>query len=365
MRKGWEDARTILCVRLDSMGDVLMTTPALRAIKEHLPGRRVLLLASPSGAGIASLVPEIDDVIVYQAPWMKAAPQREESSYDLKTMERLKEMDIDGAVIFNVYSQNPLASALLCYLADIPLRLAYCRENPYRLLTDWVPDPEPHRLIRHEVRRQLDLAGVINCRTDNERLSLQYSALAFKNVTQLLKGQGIESGKPFVVIHPGATAPSRRYPPASFAQAARRTVLDLQMQVVFTGEKTEAPLVEEIRTAAGVHSASLAGLLDLDGFAALIAIAAMLVSNNTGPVHMAAALGVPVVDLYALTNPQHSPWNVPSRVLFHDVPCKYCYKSVCPQGQNDCLTLVHPDRVIEAIVELLEVPRTGRATADA
>ena len=68
MTKGWEDARTILCVRLDSIGDVLMTTPALRAIKEQGPERRVLLLTSPSGAGIASLVPEIDEVIVYQAP---------------------------------------------------------------------------------------------------------------------------------------------------------------------------------------------------------------------------------------------------------------------------------------------------------
>src|SRR5207302_7487370 len=86
---------------------------------------------------------------------------------------------------------------------------------------------------------------------------------------------------------------------------------------------------------------------------ALIALAPLLISNNTGPVHVAAAVGTPVVDLYALTNPQHTPWAVPSRVLSYDVPCKYCYKSVCPEGHHDCLRRVTPDAVVEAACELL------------
>ena len=79
----------------------------------------------------------------------------------------------------------------------------------------------------------------------------------------------------------------------------------------------------------------------------------MLVSNNSGPVHVAAAVGTPVVDLYALTNPQHTPWGVPHRVLFHDVPCRYCYKSVCPEGHHDCLRRVPPKAVVEAALSLL------------
>lgn len=78
----------------------------------------------------------------------------------------------------------------------------------------------------------------------------------------------------------------------------------------------------------------------------------MLVGNNSGPAHIAAAVGTPVVDLYALTNPQHTPWMVPSRVLNHDVPCKYCYKSVCPMQHHHCLTLVEPARVVAAVQEL-------------
>ncbi len=103
----------------------------------------------------------------------------------------------------------------------------------------------------------------------------------------------------------------------------------------------------------GVPSFSLAGELDLGELAALLAMAPLLIANNTGPVHIAAAVGTPVVDLYALTNPQHTPWGVPSRVLNHDVPCKYCYKSVCPEGHHDCLALVPPEAVVEAVWALL------------
>ncbi|HWW73137.1 MAG TPA: glycosyltransferase family 9 protein, partial [Duganella sp.] len=98
---------------------------------------------------------------------------------------------------------------------------------------------------------------------------------------------------------------------------------------------------------------SLAGELDLGRLGAAIALTPVLVCNNTGPAHVAAALGTPVVDLYALTNPQHTPWQVESRVLFHDVPCRYCYKSVCPQGHHACLAGVEPGRVVTAVLSLL------------
>src|SRR5205823_10316288 len=166
----WSRAQNLLCVRLDSLGDVLMTTPAIRALKEGRPRRRVALLTSPAGAEVAPLVSEIDEVIVYDAPWIKATAARTDSRPEHAMAERLRAAGFDGAIVFTVYSQNPLPAAFLCYLADIPLRLAHCRENPYQLLTDRVPDPEPERGVRHEVRRQLDLVGTIGARTDDERL---------------------------------------------------------------------------------------------------------------------------------------------------------------------------------------------------
>lgn len=354
----WNEAENILCIRLDAIGDVLMTTPAIRALKESLPGRRITLLTSPSGKEIASLIPEINDVIVYDAPWMKATALRANSNPEFAIVERLRESKFNAAVIFTVFSQNPLPSAFLCYLADIPLRLAHCHENPYQLLTNWVLDPEPSNGIRHEVQRQLDLVATVGCTTQNERMSLQVPEAIRYRVFNILKSLDIDLEKPWVVIHPGATAASRRYPPEGFAEVARSLILDRNFQVLLTGIESEKELISTIQEAVNVTSYSLVGCLNLTEMAALIQLAPLLISNNTGPVHIAAAVGTPVVDLYALTNPQHTPWAVPNRVLFHDVSCKFCYKSICPEGHNNCLKLVTPDEIVRAAWELYENSKT-------
>lgn len=356
-QESWANAERILCVRLDTLGDVLMTTPAIRALKHASPGRRITLLTSASGAAAGRLIPEIDDVLVHDAPWMKAASSHVTArpDRDLDMVEHLRRESFDAAVIFTVYSQSPLPAAMLCYLAGIPRRLAHCRENPYQLLTQWVGEIEPDTCLRHEVRRQLDLVATVGARTEDERLSLAIPEEVNSSIDDLLAGI-IEEGRPWVVIHAGATAASRRYPPERFAIVGRRLVQDLGYEVVFTGTEPERPLIEQIQADMGEPSHSLVGMLDLPAFAAVLTRASLLISNNTGAVHVAAAVGTPVVDLYALTNPQHTPWQVRHRVLFQDVPCKYCYKSVCPEGHHDCLRLVEPARVLNAAAELLERP---------
>lgn len=357
----WGSCRNVLCVRLDAMGDVLMTTPALRALKESAPGPRITLLTSPAGAAVAPMLPELDACWTYESPWMKATPPRRDSRADRAMIERLRSAGFDAAVIFTVYSQNPLASAFLCYLAEIPLRLAHCRENPYHLLTHWVVDPEPGAVIRHEVRRQLDLVATVGARPSHERLSLRIPEPARQRVAELLRRLAVDQEPSWVVIHPGASAPSRRYATEGFAQAAQRLVRELGWSVVFTGDASERPLVESIRAMMAAPAHSLAGELSLAELAALIDCAPLLIANNTGPVHIAAAVGTPVVDLYALTNPQHTPWAVPNRVLNHDVPCKPCYKSICPEGHHDCLRLVEPAAIVQAAAELITLSgRPGR-----
>ncbi|HJT35317.1 MAG TPA: lipopolysaccharide heptosyltransferase II [Pirellulales bacterium] len=356
----WADAQKLLCVRLDSLGDVLLTTPAIGALKQSRPGRSITLLTSASGVEVAPLVPDVDDVIRYDAPWMKHTAERRGSAADDRLIAHLRKERFDAAVIFTVYSQNPLPAALVCYLAEIPLRAAHCRENPYQLLTDWVLETEPEQQVRHEVRRQLDLAAAVGARASDERLRLSVSLLARRHVQAWLNELGIDDARPWAVVHPGATAPSRRWPMERFAEATGRLANEQGWQIIFTGDRGEQPLVAEIQRLCGAATHSLAGRLGLEELAALIEAAPLLISNNTGPVHMAAALGTPVVDLYALTNPQHTPWQVPHRVLFHDVPCKYCYKSVCPEAHHDCLRLVTADDVIQAASELYEETRSAR-----
>lgn len=361
MTSRWTEAQEVLCVRLDALGDVVMTTPAIRALKESVPGRRISLLTSQAGAAAAPYIPEIDELVVFEAPWVKACPPRASSASELAALEDLRRRRFDAAVIFTVYSQNPLPAALLCYLADIPLRLAHCRENPYQLLTDWLPDPEPARRVRHEARRQLDLVAAVGAEPTSLRYSFRVPAAARDSVRRRLDEAGVDRRAPWVTIHPGATAAARRYAPESFATVATTLAEQHGWEIVWTGDPGEVALVDLIRgRMPGARGVSLAGMLSLAELAAVIEQAPVLIANNTGPVHLAGAVGTPVVDLYALTNPQHTPWQVPHRVLSHDVPCKYCYKSVCPEGHHDCLRLVAPQAVVEAALALAqEAPKAS------
>ena len=346
----WNQAKNLLCIRLDTIGDVLMTTPAFRALKT--PDRRLTLLTSAAGAMIAPLIPELDQTIVYDSPWLKATALRETPQPEYEMINSLQKQQFDGAIIFTVYSQNPLPSAFLCYMAEIPLRLAHCHENPYQLLTDWIKDPEPDQGIRHEVQRQLDLVTQIGATTENQRLSIRVEQQDRDRISHLLAK--FDLPRRWVVMHTGATAPSRRYSISQFAEVADRLILQHDYSIIFTGTALELEIVAQIQATMQATSHSLVCQLTLGEFAALIELAPVLISNNTAPVHLAAAIGTPVVDLYALTNPQHTPWQVPHRLLFHDVPCKYCYKSICPEKHHNCLEQVTPETVVKATCELFE-----------
>ncbi|MGE0133800.1 MAG: glycosyltransferase family 9 protein [Dehalococcoidia bacterium] len=355
----WSAARRVLAVRVDAAGDVLMTSPALRALHEGgPPGTEVTLLTSPTGAHAGHLVPEVARVIAYEAPWMKpTVPLDAAAHFDL--VERLRAARYDGAVIFTVHTQSALPAALLCFLAGIPRRLAHVRENPYHLLTDWVPEIEPHEVVRHEVQRQLDLVATVGRRPSDEHLRLSVPAEAMRWARTFLATHRL-AAVPWCVLHVGASAPSRRYPPERFAEVAR-ALAGHGWRLVFTGSEEERPLVDAVRDLAAVDSLSLCGALDFPRLAALIEAAPLLISNNTAPAHIAAAVQTPVVDLYALTNPQHTPWRVPARVLSNDVPCRDCYRSVCPLGHQLCLAGVPPEAVVEAALDLAPFVIKGAA----
>lgn len=349
----WNSARSVLCIRLDNMGDVLMTTPAMRALKSAVPERRLTLMASRSGAGVASYVPEVDDVLSADTAWVKndAAGNHQ----DWGAIRMIHEGGFDAAVIFTVYSQSALPAAMMCHLAGVPLVLAHSRENPYRLISDWVRETEPENGIRHEVQRQLDLVATVGAVCEDPRLSFATRPTDRLRMRERLSTLGVTHERGWVVAHCGATAPSRRYPADQFAAAL--SLLNLQgRRLLLTGTASERALLDYIIDAAEMTglALNLAGELSLGELGCLIEDADVLISNNTGPVHIAAAVQTPVVDLYALTNPQHTPWEVEQRVLSADVACKYCYRSVCPMGTNACLAGIAPRTVAQAVHELME-----------
>ncbi|MEP9325699.1 glycosyltransferase family 9 protein [Paraburkholderia phymatum] len=359
-----DDVKRILCVRTDNLGDVLMTTPALHALRAASPDRHLTLLTSPAGEAIAPFLADVDDVIRYDAPWTRNRPPRSHPA-DLAMRALLEERQFDAAVIFTVYSQNPLPAATMCYLAGIHRRLARCRENPYALLNDWVRETEPEHGTQHEVERQLTLVAAVGAQAVDSRMRMQLRDIDRKTLAAALARRGIDPAVPFAVIHPGASAESRRYPAERFGDAAARLVRQTGMNMLVTGSASEAPLARTLIEAAGpsvrTFMHDLTDAFELGAFSALIERAMVVISNNSGPVHIASALGAPVVDLYALTNPQHGPWKTPHRVLFNDVECRWCYRSVCPQGHHACLRGIPPIEVANAALELIAEtkPSTG------
>jgi ADP-heptose:LPS heptosyltransferase len=359
MNAAWREARKILCVRLDSLGGVLMCTPAMRALRESLPGSRLTLLGSPAGAAASPFIPALDDAIAVEAPWM-----RDDCPYaggdDAALIDRLADklaaQRFDAAVIFTSYTQSALPAARLCQSAGIPLRLAHSRDNPGAVLSDWVDDPEPGLMVRHEVQRQLELVKRGGCGTRALGLSFAVRGADLAAAQARLLRAGIGPGQRWLLLHPGAGAAARRYPAALWAQAIRRLAVSPGLPMVLAGSDAEAALldeIDEIRAGCGVPVHVLAGQPELGQLGALTRLATVVVANNSGPAHIAAAVGTPVVDLYALTHPQHTPWKVRNRVLFQDVPCRFCFESSCPAGHHACLAGVGPERVVAAVESLL------------
>lgn len=352
----WLTVKRVLAIRLDNLGDVLVTTPALHAIKTSLPSVSLTLLASPVGAQVARLNPDLDDVIVYEAPWMDPwhkLPQ--DSQREQRVIAELRERKFDGAIIFTSYHQSPLPAAYLCYLADIPLRVAASIDGPGSLLTTRHKHPER---MMHEVERGLDLVGAIGLTTGDLDLVLQVPQEARSRLAQRLSAEGIGSQRPLIVVHPGCSMPARTYPWEMYAQVVDLLVEQLGAIVALSGAKDEQALVAQVldrlRLETRKVTYAFAGKLSFPEFCALIEAADVTITNNTGPMHIAAALKTPVVALFALTNPpeQWGPWRVVHRQLYHDVACRICYSRVCPYG-HECLRLVSPQMVVNAASELL------------
>jgi len=303
----------------------------------------------------------VDDCLIFDVPWIKL------NNADLSgsipgLIATLREKNFDGAVIFTVFSQNPLPAALITYLAGIPLRLAYCRENPYHLLTHWVPDEEPYTFIRHQVQRDLDLVQHIGARTTNLSITIKIPQYTPGTIDTLLQNTGIDTTKPWIILHPGVSEEKRKYPIASWIIIARK-LGELGYQAVITGTQPEAEQARTIASGAGSNSFVLAGKLSLAEFVLLIHHAPLVVSVNTGTIHIAAATGTPVVVLYAMTNPQHTPWRAAGRVLPFAIPpagqsrnevIRYWTRSLPPIAET-----VEPGQVLETIFLILEHEKQG------
>jgi ADP-heptose:LPS heptosyltransferase len=338
----------VLFARLDNAGDVLLTGPAVRAVARS--AGRVTMLCGPAGRAAAELLPGVDDVLVFDAPWVSYDPPPVDAAAIDDLVRQVRARCVDQAVVATSFHQSPLPLALLLRLAGVPVVVASCDDYPGSLL-DVRHRPAPEL---HEVERSLSLVATLGYRLaphDDARLRIR-EPLARHRVF----------AEPYVVVHPAASVPARGMPAGLARDAVRRLVAD-GWRVAVTGTATDAATTRAVSTAAGSHVVDLAGATDLAGLAGILRHAAAVVVGNTGPAHLAAAVGTPVVSVFAPVVPSErwQPWGVPVALLGdQQIGCAGCRARTCPLVGQPCTACVTADDIVAA-VRRVSAARNGTA----
>lgn len=336
----------VLAVRLDSAGDVLLTGPAMRAVAAR--AERVTLLHSPRGREAARLLPGVADLVEYRAAWIDPDPRPVDAAEVEGLLARLRAGAHDEAIVWTSFHQSPLPAALLLRLAGIRRVAAISDDYPGSLLD------VRHRVGEgvHEVERALSLAAAAGYRLP----AGDPGGLAVRGPLPALPRRPPARS---VVVHPGAAVPARSWAPERHGRLVR-LLASAGWEVLVTGTREEARLCARVAGSAGQD---LSGRTSLAELAAVLRDADALVTGNTGPAHLAAAVGTPVVSLFAPTVPSERwrPWGVP-HVLLGDqsIGCAGCRARDCPVPGHPCLDEVTPREVLDALRHLLaDRDRTG------
>jgi ADP-heptose:LPS heptosyltransferase len=324
----------VLVTRQDNAGDVLLAGPAVRAVAAGAD--RVTLLCGPSGREAAAMLPGVDEVLVHPAEWIDAAPRAVDRGEIDRRVGELSRLRVDCALILTSFHQSPLPLALLLRMAGVPRIGAISVDYPGSLLdVRHAVDDDIH-----EVERGLSLAqamGFALAPDDDDRLRVR-------------RAGGFPPGVGHVVVHPGASVPARAWAPERHAALVRALAAEGR-RVIVTGGPRERPLT---RAVAGSHALDLGGRTSLTELTDVLAGADCLVAGNTGPAHLAAAVGTPVVSLYAPTVPavRWRPWRVRHELLFVAVPCAGCRARTCPVPGHPCVDDVEVEEAVAAVHRL-------------
>ncbi|UKD56627.1 glycosyltransferase family 9 protein [Amycolatopsis sp. FU40] len=332
--------KRVVVARQDNLGDVLLAGPAIRAVAAR--AEHVTLLAGPHGAAAGELLPGVDEVQVFRAPWIDPEPP----PLTRPSIDALADQltGFDAAFVFTSFHQSPLPLALVLRLAGVPWIGAICDDYPGSLLDlrHRVPGDPPEAL------RMLSLARAAGCSLppgDDGRLAIRGPLPEVSALT------GIGD---YVVVHPAASVPARS-PSSVHSGRMVDALVQAGHRVVVTGAKPEGSTAD----------VDLSGRTTLLELAAVLAGAEAVVAPNTGPAHLAAAVGTPVVSLFAPVVPaaRWAPFGVPAALLGDQhAPCRGSRARTCPVPGHPCLDGIDPAEVVAAVEELAKRP-SRRATA--
>ena len=346
----WAEVRRLLVMRLDNIGDVVMTGPVLRALKENLPRASITLMASPGGKEAASLLPWVDEVFAWRVLWQDLGRLSFDPAREWELIGALRRGSYDAAIILTSFKQTPHPAGYACYLAGIPLRIGESKEWGGGVLTDEAPSA-PDEV--HQVERNLHLIEHAGFGVEVRSLSLHVPEEARGTVAQLLQARGVAPDAPYVLLNPWASAQARTYPTHRFAFAARLLSEETGWPVVVSGTEADRSRSGELLDALGDRGVDLVGATVLSELAALVEGARLVLTNNTSTMHLLDALRTPGVVLFSGTEleEQWRPRDAPHRLLRRETWCSPCYAFACPYNL-ECLD-IQPEDVAEAGLSLL------------
>ena len=343
------------------VGDSIMTIPALRALRRILPDASITLAVRPGAKGIFSEVDFIDDVLVYD---------RRNAFSVFGQVREWKKREFDLAVLF----QNAFEAALIPFLAGVPVRLGYATESRQAMLTHPLPLPD-WRSTKHEVFYYLYLITALEqmlfrtstvCEGDPD-VSLSISESRKSEASELLRSHGVSEEKSVVAICPGSiNSRAKRWPAEAYAALADR-LIDDRRNVVLIGSKDEIDVTNEVAQRMRHRPVVLTGKTTLDQITAVLGLVDLVVTNDTGPAHIAAALGCPTIVIFGPTNPLTTrPFSPKAEIIRHPPDCAPCMLRDCPIDHR-CMTAITVDEVFEhshALLKRGSFAKTVRSLCD-
>ena len=327
------------------IGDVVMTLPAIAAIRKTFPRSKIAVLAKPWVAELFHICPDVDEVILFQSPGI-----HDGITGKFRLARKLKNKSFDMAILL----QNAIEAAIIARLAKIPIRAGYNSDGRGFLLTHSVHRTKEIRKV-HQVDYYLEMVKALGFKPAGRKVNLiptdEYSAIS----DEILSQHHIGKEEVVVGIAPGATyGPAKRWFPERFAAVADRLVEDFATHIVLFGSADDRYSADQVQQNSKNALINLAGKTNLKEAISLIARCKLFISNDSGLMHIAGALGIPTIAIFGSTNPvTTSPVGEKSIVVSKGVPCSPCLKKECPTDFR-CMDLISVDEVYNIARDILK-----------
>jgi heptosyltransferase-2 len=316
------------------IGDVVLSFPALESLKRNLPQAQIWIAAREEVQDLYSSLDFVKGII--PLPGLNNFRNLREAS------KKIKEYDFDIGLLL----ANSFSSALLFFLAKIPQRWGYSRDNRGFLLTKGVPFKNLDGPASHQVNYYLNLISGLGFQTSDPELVLPLSSREKDWVKNELSASGYDQKKPLIILNPGAYyGPAKRWPASRFAELASMLQEKNKAQILIVGSAEEVELVESIASSMTERPINMAGKTTLLQLAELISLADLFITNDSGPMHITNALRVPLIAIFGPTDPRVTgPFHQPSAVIKKEVPCWPCSYRACPFDHR-CMTEIEPEEI--------------------